>query len=138
MTADFKKQKIIDGVMKKLTPEIEKRISEAVVGIERLVADEVAKYSLSPRAKINLATQKIINDIYDEWGVTFKEIASPARSKSIVLARHDLMTRLMDTGRYSSVTIGKLLNKDHSSVLFGVRSHRQRQEDAAFVRGQGA
>lgn len=63
-----------------------------------------------------------------EYGFTFDEVCSPNRSIPLTRGRHAVMAALSDAG-HSYSQIGALLNKDPSTVMHGVRAHRQRVED---------
>lgn len=59
-------------------------------------------------------------------GLTLAEINDPAAERRYARTRQHVMHALMATGRYSSTSVGRLLNRDHSTVLHGVRAHERR------------
>ncbi len=59
-------------------------------------------------------------------GLTLSEINDPAAKRRYARTRQHVMHALMATGRYSSTSVGRFLNRDHSTVLHGVRAHERR------------
>lgn len=53
------------------------------------------------------------------YGVSERDITGPGRTRHVCQARYAVMSALDDCG-WSSVRIGKLLNRDHTTVLHGL------------------
>lgn len=73
-------------------------------------------------------------------GLFVTEFAGPSRTHKVAHARQELYFVLMSQqthllGPYSSTNIGRILNRDHTTVLSGRRAHISRQEK---LRGKGA
>jgi len=66
--------------------------------------------------------QRIIMDIARERGFTISDIKSPRREYKLVRARFEIMAALKASG-LSFPQVGRLLNRDHSTVMHGVRKH---------------
>jgi transposase-like protein len=65
------------------------------------------------------------------YGLKFSDIANPAsRSRVFSYPRQHVMSALVDQG-YSTSSIGQMLHTDHSTVIFGDRRHKARNERAA-------
>lgn len=69
----------------------------------------------------------VINDCATEYGVSVEALLSPARRRDIAHPRFDVMWRLWNLRRLDGTKvlslpmIGKILNRDHTTVLYGVR-----------------
>lgn len=75
----------------------------------------------------------IVAEVSTKHGVTRAEIMSPQRCRRIVLARQEIFYRLSTETTMSLPAIGRRIgDKDHTTVLHGVRKHRERMEAAAL------
>jgi chromosomal replication initiation ATPase DnaA len=61
-----------------------------------------------------------INQVAAEYGLTRADIVGPSRKRPICLARWEAMRR-MRAKRLSTSSIGRLLNRDHATVVHGLR-----------------
>ena len=59
--------------------------------------------------------------ILNEYGITEDELKSPMRDRSIVNVRHALFYYLRHRRNFSTVKIGSIFNRDHSSVINGCK-----------------
>ena len=59
--------------------------------------------------------------ILNEYGITEDELKSPMRDRSIVNVRHALFYYLRHRKNFSTVKIGSIFNRDHSSVINGCK-----------------
>lgn len=69
---------------------------------------------------------KTAQQIAERYGITLADLKSPSRLKRIVHARHEFMAECAAVGR-STPQIGEFLDRDHSTVIHGVRAHKKRQ-----------
>jgi hypothetical protein len=69
---------------------------------------------------------RIFSEVCRACGVTKSEILSPDRFAYIVAARHMLFYRLRIELDLPYPLIGRLTNRDHTTVLHGVRSYAKR------------
>lgn len=76
----------------------------------------------SPAAKY----RHIISELAAAHGVEFAEVMGDCRTKLLVEARQACFAMLMGLG-LSSAHVGRMMNRDHSTVLYGVKQHRMRQ-----------
>lgn len=73
--------------------------------------------------------QDIAEDVAARNGVTVEDLKSPGKSSHLVRARQEFMylarsvRRRDGTARYSTITIGKFLNRDHSTIVYGAAAH---------------
>jgi chromosomal replication initiation ATPase DnaA len=59
-------------------------------------------------------------------GLTMDDLRGPRTARKYSRARQEAYANLYDTGRYSLPRIGKWLGeRDHSTVLMGIRRHRK-------------
>jgi len=69
---------------------------------------------------------EIVAQVAAEYGVTVDDIKSVWRTPEIVRPRQDAMWRLRQQGRWTLPQIGRFLNRDHSTVILGIRAHERR------------
>ena len=68
--------------------------------------------------------------IAGEHGCSVEEMVGPRRVPRFVEARQHLWAELHDTGVYSLPVLGRIFDRDWSSVRHGVREHGNRAEAA--------
>lgn len=79
-----------------------------------------------------ITMRSILAEVCAERGVTETDILSQSRRRKIAHPRQDFMWRCRQVkradgrDRYSLPQIGAFLQRDHTSVLFGVRAHEAR------------
>ena len=59
--------------------------------------------------------------ILNEYGITEDELKSPMRDRPIVNIRHAMFYFLRYRKNYSTIKIGSIFNRDHSSVINGCK-----------------
>ncbi len=75
-------------------------------------------------------SNEIIFSTAEKYRVSVAEIKGARREKFIVKARHECCYRLSKELGYSLTQIGKILgDRDHTSVLSGIRRHEKRLAD---------
>lgn len=79
-----------------------------------------------PRRKLSVQKQ-IISDCADEFGVTVADILSPSRKKNFVIARRKIAWTLYKRGTFSLNQIGRLMNRDHTTILHSIRAYKNAQ-----------
>ena len=82
---------------------------------------------LKPREK-RVTIEQIIKEVSIKRSVPRNAILSPRRQRSIVLARQEVMWRAREETALSFPQIGKALDRDHTSCLWGARQHQARIE----------
>lgn len=69
----------------------------------------------------------ILDQVSAKYGVTRAAINSDRRSSDIVPARYEAMYRMSKEAHMSSPAIGRRMgNKDHTTVLYGIKKHAER------------
>ena len=64
----------------------------------------------------------VIKDVCSKHLIAESIIMSETRTRSVCHARHEIMHNLNEIG-YSKVEIGVILNRDHTTVIHGIRKH---------------
>jgi chromosomal replication initiation ATPase DnaA len=79
------------------------------------------------RAQDPGGARKIAHDTALDYGLTFEEMISLRRDRHIVRARHHAMWKMKKNTDRSLPQIGRILgDRDHTTVLHGVRAHEKR------------
>jgi hypothetical protein len=68
---------------------------------------------------------KLINEVLDRSGVSRDELFGRSRHRIVTEVRQSAMFQLRELG-YSYSSIGRFLNRDHTTILSGVRSYIMR------------
>lgn len=84
-----------------------------------------------PRASI------IVAQVAIETGYSIAALKGGRRGKGLVQARHYLMWRLASETSLYMAQIGRLLHKDHTTILWGVKKHEERMRDGTALWGMG-
>lgn len=81
-------------------------------------------------------TMRAIADTFaEERGLTLAALRGPCRSQDICRPRQELMWILRDKALWSLPQIGRFLgDRDHTTILYGVRRHQARLDAAAASR----
>ena len=70
---------------------------------------------------------EIIASVASKYGLTIMELKGDRRSRRVSVPRQEIMYRAYTETGASLPTIGRSLgDRDHSTVLFGIRSHEAR------------
>jgi chromosomal replication initiation ATPase DnaA len=97
----------------------------AYAEIERVGAHQALRNRLR---RIREAEETIIREVLDaNPGVTLADLVGPSRLQRIVDVRQLVMFRLSREAGLSTPQIGKLLNRDHSTVVYAIHKLAGRQ-----------
>lgn len=78
----------------------------------------------------------ILSEVCRKHGMTQKQVIGQQRNHNIVLARHEAMYRMAHETRMSLPMIGRRLgDRDHTTVLHGLRQHAARNGLTLFGGG---
>ena len=72
--------------------------------------------------------RELANDICDQHGVILEEVLTRSKNRIITQARQHIMYELRHRG-WSLMQIGKVLNRDHTTIIFGIKAHEKRLID---------
>ena len=79
--------------------------------------------------RVRVTMREIIADIAGLYGFTVEELTGPGRTKGVSNARQHAMYLMAQQQHLSLPQIGRFLgNRDHTTVLHGVRAHKARME----------
>jgi chromosomal replication initiation ATPase DnaA len=72
---------------------------------------------------------ELVDAVCARRGVTPEELCGRGRSHAVVTARHELwwLIRHHPERCYSCSEIGRLVHRDHASILHGIAAHQRRQ-----------
>lgn len=90
-------------------------------------AYRLAKGAILQKLKMSPPTWKVImRDVCKARGVSYEDLVGPARWKHLIGPRHECMYRLYTEANLSYERIGIIFGRDHTTVLYAVRSHKKR------------
>lgn len=70
---------------------------------------------------------EIVRDVAERHLLTPELLRGHRQGKELSAARHEAMHLMMETGRFSSPQVGRFLGgRDHTTILYGVRRHKER------------
>lgn len=90
------------------------------VYLERLAVERERGKQREPRVS------DIVAEVVKKSGVSEREMRSQRRARHIVLARHEVIYRAVEETGLSFTTIGRAVNHDHTTVIYGHRCHAER------------
>lgn len=73
--------------------------------------------------------RRIITNVAEAYGFTYQDIMGRSKTHELVVARHHCYDSLMRCG-LSYAAAGRLMDRDHTTVIYGVRQHRERMDRA--------
>lgn len=71
-----------------------------------------------------IQTRNIVIPILKKYGVDWQTIIGPRKFAHILILRYEVYKALYDKG-YSSMRIGKICNRDHTTVLHTLKKFRR-------------
>jgi hypothetical protein len=135
------RKKVASAVVARVVEQAPERPRELVyrevpkaVSVEEIIAAYRKSFDtdpppelLKPREK-RITLEHIIKEVSIKHSVTRNAILSPRRQRSLVLARQEVMWRAREETALSFPQIGKALDRDHTTCLWGARQHQARIE----------
>lgn len=116
----------------------QQRARKAALDAERL--DRIlARYRLAASSLANpkAVITRIKSECAEKHGVTVAKIDGPRRSEKIVHARQEAMWRAKNETNLSFPSLGKLFDRDHTTVMWGIRQHEARMAGTSISRVGG-
>jgi len=89
---------------------------------ERLVRGRLVKREVEC---VRPVWREILDTVSQEHNISVRDIIGDGRFRQIVIARHDAMWRMKQAGM-TYASIGRRLNRDHATVMWGVARHEKR------------
>jgi hypothetical protein len=74
---------------------------------------------------IKHSLNKILDEVSERHEISILDMRANRRSKEISLARHEFFWRCKNETLCSTLQIGGHLNKDHSSVVHGIKNYKK-------------
>ncbi len=108
----------LEGVVKKLVAFVQIQHKEPNIGIVQTYIKEAINDSKPEPIKV----EKIISEVAKSYNVSESDILSPRRTAQLALARQVAMYISKETTDLSYKQIGEKFNKDHSTVLYNVKT----------------
>lgn len=106
----------LEGALNKLMAY--SKLSKADITLEK--AKEILHDLISPNAHREITVEYIIQIVADHFGITITDIISPKRKAEIAYPRQIAMYLCRECTNESLASIGKIMGKDHSTVIHGV------------------
>lgn len=92
-------------------------------------APEESAYLPSEIPTPGASSAAIIKEVSLKHGVSVDDMISEIRSVPVVGARYEAIYRIREERHLSWAQIGRLFNRDHSTILHGWRMHRERNPE---------
>ena len=75
----------------------------------------------------------LVDNVCLRRGITRDELCGRCRTRALTRARHELWYLILEHPEryYSQSEIGRLFERDHTTVASGIRAHQQREADQA-------
>jgi chromosomal replication initiation ATPase DnaA len=120
-----------DGVAPDLTSEVE-QLRKQVAEQQTKIAALCSALNAFGKCSDPEIARKLAMSVATKHGISFADLTSHKRDASLVRARHEAMWRLRQNTRLSYPQIGKILgDRDHSTIIHGIRRHEQRMKEGA-------
>lgn len=71
-------------------------------------------------------TDEALRAVLEPTGVSLEQVRGEGRTKAVVSARWKLMAHMVNVMGKSAADTGRILNKDHTGVLYGVAKEKFR------------
>jgi hypothetical protein len=114
---------------------VEQKRMEAAIVLEE-VAEAVAEADASLRAGIGGETLRdILRNVAAAHGFEPGLLRGQNRTWVVVHARHHFCYEAYHTGRYSMPQIGRVINRDHTTVVHAIRAHARRNNLPSLLAG---
>ena len=68
----------------------------------------------------------IVREVAQKHGLSPLDLSGPRRLAPVVVARQEAMWRMRRETRLSFPQIGRIVGRDHSTVIYGIRAHAKR------------
>jgi chromosomal replication initiation ATPase DnaA len=91
------------------------------------------RHEIRPRST---KREEILYQVLDETGLTKEQLLGRQKLNRIVEARHWLCWRLYRETTMSMTSVGNYLDRDHTSVLNGIRRHEERLNGWTIMSGK--
>ena len=94
--------------------------------IKEWVQRELAKWEPIPLSKNALTMDALIQEVADKYQIPVPLMLQDSRQRPLVLARQEMFYRCVMEKGWSYARIGRYFDRDHTTVLHGVRAHARK------------
>ncbi len=96
---------------------------------------EILKNVISENER-SISTEIILDMVADQFKISTDELKSKSRKKTVAFPRQIIMYLARKYTDHSLADIGRVLNRDHSTVVHSIRTITQKRASNTSVRGQ--
>lgn len=68
----------------------------------------------------------VVERVAAQHGIEWRKLFGKRRTKRIAAARQQVYSELHATGKFSTTRIGNIFGRDHSTVVYGIKTHRKK------------
>lgn len=94
--------------------------------IKEWVQREMARWDNVPKISTTININKLIQEVAEKYKVPPTLMLQDSRCRPLVFARHELFYRCVMEKGWSYARIGRYFDRDHTTVLHGVRTHAKK------------
>lgn len=89
-------------------------------------APEHLQYHFTGVRKPVLVGEKILHEVALKHRFKVEDLKSKGCKRALIKARQEAMYRLREEGKFSFPQIGRMVGRDHSTVIHGYQMHKSR------------
>jgi chromosomal replication initiation ATPase DnaA len=112
--------KVVLPVVK--TNNFETRTDEVKAWVQK----ELARWETVPRVSETIPINVLIEQVATKYGISSPLMLQDSRMKNLVHARQEMFYRCVMEKGWSYARIGRYFDRDHTTVLHGVRAHARK------------
>jgi len=138
LKADRDRIQVPDDVLNLIATRFEQNIRELEGALLRVaafasllhqpVSTEIAERALEdllPHTGGEISPELILDEVADHYGLTRQDLVGKSRSRPLTNARHVAMNLTRECTGLSLIKIGELFDRDHTTVMHGIRKTEQ-------------
>lgn len=130
---------VIDVAARQIELRAARERREAEAAAEREAKITAAfRLAVDSTANPKATAARVMRQAAERHGVSVEQIAGLCRQAKINAARQEAMWTVRERTPLSLTQIGVLFNRDHTSVLWGIRQHEARMAGTSISRIKGA
>ncbi len=108
--------------VEKRKSDFENRSEEVKEWVQR----EMARWNMVPQAAGTITVQSLIREVAEKYKIPTALMLQDSRTRPLVFARQELFYRCVMEKGWSYARIGRYFDRDHTTVLHGVRAHAKK------------
>ena len=75
-----------------------------------------------------IKVRQIVNEVREKHGLTEEQLVSDNRQRHLIACRQEIYWRLSRETAWSLSRIGHYMNRDHTTIIWGIRAHKRKLE----------